>query len=64
MKELIYQAKRIALNFDNLTTQQQYELLKQLNPKITPEDLVYHYEQRYYQGNDENWIHYLQNYMG
>ena len=63
MKELIYQARQIAPNFDNLTTQRQYELLRQLEPKITPEDLVYYYEQSYYLGNDENWDKYLQNYI-
>ena len=63
MEKLIYQLKKFYPDFDNFTTQQQYDLLKQIEPNITPEDLVYHYEQQYYQGNDENWINYLQNYM-
>jgi hypothetical protein len=63
MDNLIKQALKIYPNFNQLTTQQQYEILKNLNPKITPEDLIYHYEQKYYDISDENWINYLETYM-
>lgn len=65
MDELIKKAKLINPLFDNLTSQQQYNILKQLEPKITPEDLVYHYEQQYFTYNDitkSAWDNYLQNY--
>jgi len=64
MEDLIYQARRIAPNFDNITTQQQYELLKLLNNEITPEDLVYHQERQYYTVDicELSWENYLQTY--
>ena len=64
MKELINKLKQLYPDFDNFTTQHQYELLKQIEPSITPEDLVYHYEQQYcIDVKGENWNQYLQNYM-
>jgi len=64
MNKLVETARKITPNFDNLTTQQQYDLLKRIEPGITPEDLVYFYEQRHYvEVDDEAWRYYLENYM-
>jgi len=64
MIELINRLRKIYPDFNAFTTQQQYDLLKEIEPNITPEDLVYHYEQQYcIDITNENWHYYLQNYM-
>ncbi len=51
-------------NFDILSTQQQYNILREINPRITPEDFIYQHEQQYYtvDVSDANWHYYTTNY--
>lgn len=64
MDTLISIARDNNPNFDQLSTQQQYNILKEINPRITPEDLTYHYEQQYntVDVSDANWHYYITNY--
>lgn len=64
MEDLIHLAKQSYPDFDDFTIQRQYDILKRFEPRITPEDLVYHYDQQYcIDVKDESWNYYLQNYM-
>lgn len=47
MRELIKKALEKYPNFHNLTIQQQYEILKKIDPTILKEEVLWYYEDRF-----------------
>ena len=65
MNQLIAAARIWCINFDKLDTGKQFEILKQLEPNIIPEDLEIYHEQKYVMVDipEIQWGEYLKYYL-